>query len=53
MATSEAQSASQQFLDDNQYTRNNILRYEKIFGETFVSTGGLKTTQVRSPGHVV
>ncbi|KAF0303339.1 Phosphoethanolamine N-methyltransferase 1 [Amphibalanus amphitrite] len=45
MAAPAAQNASQQFLDDNQYTRNNILRYEKIFGETFVSTGGLQTTQ--------
>ena len=43
----QTRSASQQFLDQNQYTTNNILRYERIFGETFVSTGGLQTTQVR------
>jgi len=27
-----------------QYTRHSILRYEKIFGEGFVSTGGTKVT---------
>lgn len=36
----------QEFLDNQQYSRNSILRYEKIFGRTFVSTGGLETTQV-------
>lgn len=36
----------QQFLDENQYTRNSILRYEKIFGRHFISTGGLETTEV-------
>ncbi|XP_075425983.1 uncharacterized protein LOC142465681 isoform X2 [Ascaphus truei] len=35
----------QQFLDNQQYSRRSILRYEKIFGEGFVSTGGLHTTQ--------
>lgn len=34
----------QQFLDNQQYSRNGILRYEKIFGKHFVSTGGLTTT---------
>jgi phosphoethanolamine N-methyltransferase len=29
----------------NQYTRNGILRYERIFGRGFVSTGGLTTTK--------
>ncbi len=33
------------FLDNNQYSRKSILRYEKIFGKTFVSTGGVDTTQ--------
>jgi len=33
------------FLDHNQYSRHSILRYERIFGHTFVSTGGLETTQ--------
>lgn len=36
----------QKFLDQNQYTENGILRYEKIFGRGFVSTGGLETTKV-------
>ncbi|KAJ1105988.1 hypothetical protein NDU88_003391 [Pleurodeles waltl] len=35
----------QQFLDNNQYSRRGILRYEKIFGPGFVSTGGLETTK--------
>merc|ERR1712004_118461 len=35
----------QQFLDAKQYSRNGILRYEKIFGRHFVSTGGRETTQ--------
>ncbi|XP_075044778.1 uncharacterized protein LOC142104163 isoform X2 [Mixophyes fleayi] len=35
----------QQFLDNHQYSRRGILRYEKIFGEGFVSTGGLETTK--------
>jgi len=36
----------QQFLDDSQYKLNGILRYEKIFGRGFISTGGLTTTKV-------
>lgn len=35
----------QAFLDENQYTRSGILRYERIFGPTYVSTGGAKTTE--------
>jgi len=31
---------NQIWLDQNQYTRNGILRYEKIFGETYVGPGG-------------
>lgn len=34
-----------EFMDNKQYTRNGILRYEKIFGAGFISTGGLETTQ--------
>lgn len=34
----------QLFLDENQYSRNSILRYERIFGPTFISTGGAETT---------
>jgi len=35
----------QAFLDECQYTRDGIKRYEWIFGETFLSSGGLDTTQ--------
>jgi phosphoethanolamine N-methyltransferase len=35
----------QEFLDNKQYSRNGILRYERIFGTNFVSTGGLDTTE--------
>lgn len=35
----------QDFLDNQQYSANGVLRYEKIFGRTFVSTGGLDTTK--------
>ncbi len=34
----------QAFLDTQQYSKKGILVYEKIFGRTFVSTGGAKTT---------
>lgn len=34
----------QKFLDDVQYNKNGLKRYEWIFGETFLSTGGLATT---------
>ena len=34
----------QKFLDENQYARKGILLYERIFGTTYVSTGGEKTT---------
>ncbi|CAK0779821.1 hypothetical protein CVIRNUC_004862 [Coccomyxa viridis] len=33
------------FLDSVQYSRTGILRYERIFGPGFVSTGGLETTK--------
>merc|ERR1712198_108978 len=35
----------QEWLDQNQYTRKGILRYEKIFGRTYVSVGGETTTK--------
>ncbi|XP_062379835.1 phosphoethanolamine methyltransferase isoform X2 [Sardina pilchardus] len=35
----------QQFLDNQQYTRRGILRYEKVFGAGYVSTGGPGTTK--------
>eukprot|EP01083_Nonionella_stella_P287532 978750_1 len=37
-------SASKEFLDNHQYTKIGVLRYEKIFGKNFISTGGIKTT---------
>merc|ERR1712176_343693 len=35
----------QEFLDTSQYEMNKILRYEKIFGRGFISTGGITTTE--------
>ncbi|OQV16202.1 Phosphoethanolamine N-methyltransferase 1 [Hypsibius exemplaris] len=35
----------QQFLDAQQYTKKGILKYEQIFGDRFVSTGGARTTK--------
>ncbi|XP_050397141.2 uncharacterized protein LOC126815505 isoform X2 [Patella vulgata] len=35
----------QDFLDNQQYSKNGILRYEKVFGRTYVSTGGYETTK--------
>ncbi|XP_031608597.1 phosphoethanolamine methyltransferase isoform X2 [Oreochromis aureus] len=35
----------QQFLDNQQYTKRGILRYEKMFGAGYVSTGGPSTTK--------
>eukprot|EP01084_Bolivina_argentea_P146063 255861_1 len=43
--TNTPESASKEFLDTNQYTKTGVLRYEKIFGKHFVSTGGLRTTK--------
>jgi len=37
-------STFQKFLDEQQYSTRSITRYEKIFGEGYVSTGGQKTT---------
>lgn len=34
------------FLDSQQYSQTGILRYERIFGKGFVSTGGAATTSV-------
>jgi phosphoethanolamine N-methyltransferase len=41
----EGHPSFQQFLDKQQYSVNGILRYERVFGKDFVSTGGLKTTE--------
>ncbi|XP_052431047.1 phosphoethanolamine methyltransferase isoform X2 [Carassius gibelio] len=38
-------STFQEFLDNQQYTRRGILRYEKMFGSGYVSTGGPSTTK--------
>eukprot|EP00268_Persea_americana_P064537 TRINITY_DN850_c0_g1_i2.p1 TRINITY_DN850_c0_g1~~TRINITY_DN850_c0_g1_i2.p1 ORF type:complete len:491 (-),score=107.70 TRINITY_DN850_c0_g1_i2:232-1704(-) len=35
----------QRFLDNVQYSCSGILRYERVFGEGFVSTGGIDTTK--------
>ncbi|XP_059453251.1 phosphoethanolamine N-methyltransferase 1-like isoform X2 [Corylus avellana] len=35
----------QRFLDTVQYKSNGILRYERVFGQGFVSTGGIDTTK--------
>lgn len=34
------------FLDRTQYTSRSISRYERVFGDGFISTGGLETTKV-------
>nr|XP_057918790.1 phosphoethanolamine methyltransferase isoform X2 [Doryrhamphus excisus] len=43
--TKDTFSSFQQFLDNQQYTRRGILRYEKMFGSGYVSTGGPATTK--------
>ncbi|RZC61268.1 hypothetical protein C5167_023026, partial [Papaver somniferum] len=35
----------QRFLDNVQYRCNGILRYERVFGNGYVSTGGIETTK--------
>jgi len=35
-----------EFLDNQQYSQNSILRYERIFGRNYVRTGGKETTEV-------
>uniref|UniRef100_A0A5B7BEL3 phosphoethanolamine N-methyltransferase n=1 Tax=Davidia involucrata TaxID=16924 RepID=A0A5B7BEL3_DAVIN len=42
---SEDDRGFQLFLDNVQYKCNGILRYERIFGPGFVSTGGIDTTK--------
>ncbi|XP_031550607.1 phosphoethanolamine N-methyltransferase 1-like [Actinia tenebrosa] len=43
--TKQEEKDFQKFLDENQYSSNGILRYEKLFGRGFVSTGGAETTE--------
>lgn len=45
MAASKSSQDFQKFLDTAQYSRRGVLLYERIFGDTFVSTGGLDTTR--------
>ena len=40
------ENCSEEFMDAGQYQRNGILRYERVFGHTFISTGGKQTTEV-------
>ncbi len=40
-----APTASSKFDNNGQYSRTSILRYEKIFGEGYISTGGHATTE--------
>src|SRR3954468_21125031 len=44
-ATSEAETAHS-YDNHGQYSRTGILRYEKIFGDGYVSTGGPETTDL-------
>jgi phosphoethanolamine N-methyltransferase len=45
MALLQADPASKPKFDNNgQYSRTSILRYEKIFGDHYISTGGPETT---------
>ena len=40
-----ATAASAKFDNNGQYSRTGILRYEKVFGEHYISTGGHATTE--------
>ncbi|KAH9617871.1 hypothetical protein KSS87_018616 [Heliosperma pusillum] len=42
---SEDDKGFQQFLDSVQYKAQGILRYERVFGPGYVSTGGIETTR--------
>ncbi|CAA2945689.1 phosphoethanolamine N-methyltransferase-like [Olea europaea var. sylvestris] len=43
--SSEDDKGFQRFLDTVQYKCSGILRYERVFGQGFVSTGGIDTTR--------
>jgi len=43
--TQAAPTAPSKFDNNGQYSRTSILRYEKIFGEGYISTGGHATTE--------
>lgn len=44
LVTTHGFKSLKEFMDHKQYTRNGVLRYEKIFGAGFVSTGGHDTS---------
>jgi phosphoethanolamine N-methyltransferase len=44
--TPAAQAARPKFDNQGQYSRTSILRYEKIFGAGYISTGGAATTDL-------
>ena len=39
-------NTTQEFLDTNLYSKKSILKFERIFGHTWVSPGGETTTKV-------
>lgn len=53
MANNQVADIQQKFLDANQYSQLSISRYERIFGRTFVSTGGEQTTKVHKKNYLV
>lgn len=44
MTTLRRSSTSRHYDNNGQYSRTSILRYEKIFGKGYISTGGAETT---------
>jgi phosphoethanolamine N-methyltransferase len=44
MATTQTATAPPAYDNNGQYSRSGILRYERIFGDGYVSTGGPETT---------
>ena len=46
MTTLRRGSTSRHYDNNGQYSRTSILRYEKIFGSGYISTGGPETTDV-------
>jgi len=44
LSQNHGEATFQQFLDKQQYSMNGILRYERVFGKDYVSSGGLETT---------
>ncbi|XP_029851615.2 phosphoethanolamine N-methyltransferase 3 [Ixodes scapularis] len=43
--TTDNYNSFQEFLDQKQYSQQSVRRYEWIFGETFLSSGGLETAK--------